>query len=51
LLDAAEIRFAFSNKIEPAVLFQFFLRVDTNESGTMSEEEYLTSQAVAKLKI
>ena len=47
LLDAAEIRSAFGNKIDPAVLFQFFLRVDTDESGTMSKQEYLMSQAGA----
>jgi hypothetical protein len=47
LLDAAEIRFAFHNKIDPATIFQFFLRVDKDQSGTMSETEYLNSQAAA----
>ena len=44
LLDAAEIRSAFGNKIDPALLFQFFTKVDIDESGTMTKEEYLTSQ-------
>jgi len=48
-LDAAEIRSVFGNKIDPGVLFQFFLRVDTDESGTMSREEYLTSQKTKSL--
>eukprot|EP00922_Rhytidocystis_sp_ex-Travisia-forbesii_P057957 GHVS01085752.1.p1 GENE.GHVS01085752.1~~GHVS01085752.1.p1 ORF type:complete len:258 (+),score=88.66 GHVS01085752.1:219-992(+) len=42
LIDAHELRAAFQqDKVEPEELYQFFMDVDTDSSGTVTEMEYL----------
>eukprot|EP00922_Rhytidocystis_sp_ex-Travisia-forbesii_P005669 GHVS01008240.1.p1 GENE.GHVS01008240.1~~GHVS01008240.1.p1 ORF type:complete len:224 (-),score=78.50 GHVS01008240.1:196-867(-) len=42
LIDAQELRAAFQqDKVEPAELYQFFMDVDSDSSGTVTETEYL----------
>eukprot|EP00922_Rhytidocystis_sp_ex-Travisia-forbesii_P043464 GHVS01064808.1.p1 GENE.GHVS01064808.1~~GHVS01064808.1.p1 ORF type:complete len:183 (+),score=29.35 GHVS01064808.1:720-1268(+) len=42
LIDAFELRAAFEqDKVEPEELYQFFMDVDTDSSGTVTEIEYM----------
>eukprot|EP00922_Rhytidocystis_sp_ex-Travisia-forbesii_P043463 GHVS01064807.1.p1 GENE.GHVS01064807.1~~GHVS01064807.1.p1 ORF type:complete len:181 (+),score=36.94 GHVS01064807.1:376-918(+) len=42
LIDAFELRAAFQqDKVEPEELYQFFMDVDTDSSGTVTEIEYM----------
>lgn len=43
-LDVAEVKTAFKDTIDDAALFHLFTRIDLDESGTISEDEYVTSQ-------
>eukprot|EP00921_Rhytidocystis_pertsovi_P016857 GHVQ01026535.1.p1 GENE.GHVQ01026535.1~~GHVQ01026535.1.p1 ORF type:complete len:183 (-),score=40.91 GHVQ01026535.1:210-758(-) len=42
LIDAYELRMSFQNdKVDHEELFQFFMDVDSDDTGTVTEEEYL----------
>ena len=43
-LDVSEVKTAFKDTIDESALFHLFTRIDLDESGTISEEEYLKSQ-------